>query len=127
MGKLKPGDRVVCKVRSGQVVNAYANDWDEKYTFEIVATDSKGYYVYIPHYISIKGGTKITEYNRKSFGIDKKFLDELVLFISENSIIKIESRMDGLVCDKCKEFYSMANTENLIFICWVCRNYPSYR
>ncbi len=124
MGKLKPGDRVACKIRSGQIINAYANDWDEKLTFEIVALDQRGYYIYIPHYIYVKGGLTVTEYNRKSYGIDKRFLGETILYIAENAIVNVESRADGLTCVNCKEFYPMAECGDFVFICWLCRNYP---
>lgn len=124
MGKLKPGDRVLCKIKSGQVINAYADDWDDKAVFEIVSVDNRGYYIYIPHYMFIKGGLKVNEHNQKTHHIDKRFIGEIILYITENSIVNVESCADGLTCDKCKEFYPMAQTDKKVFICWVCRNYP---
>ena len=124
MGKLKPGDRVVCKIKAGQVINAYANDWDEKLIFEIVAVDNRGCYIYIPHYIFIKGGLTVNKHNQKTHGVDKKFMGEVIVYITENSIVQIEPNIDGLICSKCKEFYPMAQTEKKAFLCWVCRHYP---
>lgn len=124
MGKLKPGDRISCKIRSGHIVNAYDSDWDEKRTFEIVATDNRGYYIFVPHYLYLKGGLKVNEYNAKTHGIDKKFFGEIILYILENSVINVESRADGLTCANCEEFYPMAECEEFVFICWVCKNYP---
>ena len=124
MGKLKPGDRISCKIRSGHVVNAYESDWEEKRTFEIVAADNRGYYIYVPHYVYLKGGLKINEYNSKNYGIDKKFIGEVILYISENSVVDVETKADGLNCVNCKEFYPMAECEDFVFICWLCRNYP---
>ena len=124
MSKLKPGDRVACKVRAGHIVNAYEGDWDEKYTFEVVATDNRGYYLFIPHYIYIKGGLKVNEYNRKTHGIDKRFLGETIVYIAEGSVLSVEQRADGLICEKCKEFSPMAECDEPPFICWICRTYP---
>ncbi len=127
MGKLKPGDRVICKLGSGKVISAYSNEWDEKYTFEIVAFDNKGYYIYVPHYICVKGGLTVNTYNCKSYGIAPKFVGETILYITDNQIISVASKADGLVCDKCREFCAQAETEEDVFVCWSCRTYPPYR
>jgi hypothetical protein len=122
--KLKPGDRVSCKVKSCQVINAYADDWDDKFTFEVVSIDNRGYYIYIPHYIYIKGCLKVNEYNLKTYEINKRFIGENILYILENSIIQIEIKSDGLVCTRCKEFSALAECKDSAFICWACRTYP---
>lgn len=124
MGSLKPGDRVVCKVSSGKVISAYADDWDDTFTFEIVSVDNRGCYIYVPHYIYLKGGLKVSEHNRKAHNIDKKFLGETILYITENSVVRVETSADGLTCANCKEFYAMAECSDFVFICWICRNYP---
>jgi hypothetical protein len=125
MGQLKPGDRVDCRVKASTIVSPY-RDFDEVYTFEIVALDKYGYYVYVPPYITIKGTSRADKYQCKALGIDLRFLDCDILFVQTSMIFKIHSVLDGLACSRCKEFYEMAapNQEDGSFTCWICRTYP---
>jgi hypothetical protein len=125
VSKLKPGDRVDCKVKSATIVSPYTN-YDEIKTFEIVAVDDQGYYLYVPHYYFLKG-TKIADrYRLKKLGINKKFLDENIIHIQENMVAGVQSRLDGMTCQICKDFYPYArgNQEDGTLICFSCRQNP---
>ncbi len=123
MVKLKPGDRVDCRVKSSTIVSPY-KDYDEIRTFEIVATDPLGYFLFVPIYVSIKGSITADARLSHRLGIDKKFVDEQIVYIQENMIFQVRDVMDGVVCCKCGEFYAMAeaNQEDGTMICWACRS-----
>lgn len=125
MTRLKPGDRIDCRVKSATIVSPYYN-YDEVKTFEIVAADSNGYYLYVPHYYHLKGTVKADAYRCKSLGIDKKFLDENIVFINESLIANVQQRLDGLFCKSCREFYQFAepNQSDGSLICFSCRSNP---
>jgi len=125
MTKLKPGDRVDCRVKASTIVSPYKS-YDEIQTFEIVAIDNQGYYLYVPHYYSLKGTTVANSYRCKQLGIDKKFLDENILYIQGNMVAHVHEKMDGLSCCICREFYRYAepNQPNDTLICYSCRQNP---
>lgn len=125
MTKLKPGDRVDCRVRSAIIVSPYKG-YDEERTFEVVATDSYGYYLFVPVYLSLKGSVIADANQCKLLGIDRKFLDEQIIYIQENLICRVHSKLDGMRCVRCTDFYVMAspNQDNDTFMCWSCRNNP---
>ena len=59
MAKIKPGDRIDCRVKEAEIVSPY-QAYDKIITFEIVAVDAHGYYLYVPSYISLKESFKIS-------------------------------------------------------------------
>jgi hypothetical protein len=128
MTRLKPGDRIDVRIKSATIVAPYSN-YDEIKTFEIVSTDEYGYFLYIPHYFYLKETVIAHKSRCQKFGIDKKFIDENIVYIMENMICHVHEHLDGMKCCKCNEFYHYAspNQENETLICWNCRQYPSYR
>lgn len=125
MTKLKPGDRVDCRVKASTIVSPYKN-YDEVKTFEIVATDNHGYYLYVPHYYSLKNTSVANSYQCKALGIDKKFLDENIVYIQGNMIAHVHEKMDGISCKICREFfrYAASNQDDGSLICYSCRQNP---
>lgn len=125
MVSLKAGDRVNCRVKSGSIVSAY-NDYDEIRTFEIVATDGEGYYVFVPWYLPITGGTLLDASRARRLNIASRFIGERICYISAGQIARIAYQMDGRKCDRCGEFYMMAepNQPDGSFLCWACKNNP---
>jgi hypothetical protein len=125
MTKLKPGDRVSCRIKDNSIVSAY-REYDEIHTFEIISVSEYGYYLYIPQYIVIKNTVLIDKYKCRAYNIDTRFLGEQMTHISENLVYKVEQKMDGMCCVICKEFYQMAeaNQEDGTLICWACRQNP---
>ncbi len=125
MAKLKPGDRVDCRIKEATIVSPY-KDYDEIKTFEIVAIDKYGYYIYVPTYYYLKGTVKADKYKCRQFDIDKKFLGTDIFYIQENLICKISAIMDGMCCSNCGEFHAMAspNQDDGTLICYSCRFNP---
>lgn len=125
MARLKPGDRVDCRVKQATIVSPY-KDFDDIITFEIVAVDKYGYYLYVPPYVTLKKTSKADKYQCKHLGIDKRFLDVDIIFIQENLICRISSILDGLSCSNCGEFHQMAspNQPDGTLICYSCRFNP---
>lgn len=123
MVKLKPGDKVECKVKGIVIVSPYRS-YDEIRTFEIVSTDIYGYYLFVPVYILIEGSIRADVYRCKQLYIDLKFLDENIAYIDENMVYQVSARLDGMTCSRCKEFCHMAapNQFDDTMICWSCRN-----
>lgn len=124
MARLKPGDRVDCRVKSGIIVSPY-RDYEETVTLEIIGVDKHGYYLYVPQYYSLKASETLESYDAKKLNIDKKFVGEEIIYIRDNVICKVES-LDGCKCAKCGEFYHMAqpNQDDGTLICWSCRANP---
>ncbi len=127
MPTLKPGDLVSCRVKDGRVVLAYA-DYDSEKTFEILASDSGGYFIYLPEYLNLYGGTTIGPQSIRSLGIGKQFLDGTMLYLTSNMIAKVVSSLDGCHCVECEEFfkYAVPNQEDGTLVCYSCRRYPIY-
>jgi len=126
MARLKIGDRIICRLREKTVVNPYTTDYDEETSFDIIAVDNFGYYLYIPPYTFMKGSVRVDSFLLKQLALDKKFLGDDILYIREGFVYKVKSVIDGCSCDKCKDFFYQAapNQENGRFICWSCRNNP---
>jgi hypothetical protein len=127
MARLKSGDKVDVCIKGIDIINPY-RDFDEIKTFTVAGSDLYGYYLYIPNYIILKGGIKADKYKCKSLNIDLKFLDEIVYYITDNFIYKINAVLDGINCKKCNDFLGMAepNQPDGSFVCWRCRKYPTY-
>lgn len=128
MTKLKPGDRVDCRIKSDTIVSSYG-EYDEIATFEIVAAEDHGYYLFVPFYMYIKGTVVADKYKSKVLNINKKFLDEQIIYIDTNLVYRVSIILDGMVCCKCQEFYSMSasNQEDGTLICYSCRSNPYVR
>ncbi len=128
MAKLKPGDRVDCRVKTSTIVSPY-RDYDEIKTFEIVASDAHGYYLFVPVYMNINGSVTADDRQCRLLNIDKRFLNEQMVYVQENLIANVNCIMDGMTCCKCGEFYAMseANQPNGTMICWACRKNPYYK
>jgi len=128
MAQLKPGDRVDCRVKEATIVSPY-KDFDEVITFEIVAVDKYGCYLFVPVYLNIKNTFILDKYKCKSLSVDSRFLGENAIYIRESMIFQINSILDGFRCIRCLEFFPMAspNQDDGTLICWSCRHYPSYR
>jgi hypothetical protein len=126
MTLLKPGDRVDCLIKSGIIINAYEALYDEIKTFEIIASDHWGYFIYVPHYYFVKDLTKIDIYLLSQHQIDKRFLNENMIYIKENQIHKVVDLMQGSKCCKCKQFYigEVSNKWDGTFICYKCSYNP---
>jgi hypothetical protein len=125
MTKLKPGDRVNCKIKADSIVSPYAGDYDETRTFEIIGKDQYGYYLYVPIYMYLKDAAPIDQDACDFLQINEKYIGEQIVYIAESMICKITSKIDGCSCSRCKEFFHMAepNQPDGSMICWQCRKY----
>lgn len=125
MTKLKLGDRIDCRIKSSVIVSPY-KDYDEIRTFQIIAKDKQGYYLYVPSYYTLKNTLKVDNRQSKQLGIDIKFLDEEFIYIQGNMVLRIHSILDGMNCSNCKDFYQMAepNQEDGTLICYSCKQNP---
>lgn len=126
--RLKPGDRINCKVRESKIVNPYDSDFDDERTFDIISIDDGGYYLFVPVYFNIKDSQKIDHYDARDMGLDAKFIGEEYIYITPNMIFKVHTILDGLFCAKCKNFkeYAIQNQTDGSFVCWYCTKYPPY-
>src|ERR1700690_940899 len=126
MVKLKAGDRVSCKIYQSMIV-----DKDHKYdtirTFEIIATDDCGIFLFVPQYIYLQGSSRIDLSRCQKLGVRPQFHDEMSIYILDNMVASVRQQMDGMLCKKCLQFfdYATANQEDGSLICFSCRKYPS--
>lgn len=125
MAKLKAGDRVDCRIKQGIIVSPY-KDYDEIKTFEVIAKDKHGYYLFVPEYYNLKDTYIADKYLCSQTGMDKRFVGDNIIYIQGNMICKVSSLLDGMHCSNCREFYSMAepNQEDGTLICYSCRVNP---
>lgn len=125
MGQLKPGDRVNCRVNQHIIVGPY-EEYDQIHTFEIVGFDTRGYYLYVPPYIMIKGSSPLDHVLCRKLNIDAKFLGSHAVYIFAGLICQVKHIVDGLACVKCQDFFQMAepNQEDGTLVCWSCRDNP---
>lgn len=123
--KLKVGDTISCRIRESAIVNSYT-DYDEIRTFVIIAEDDDGWFLHVPHYYCLKDCLTVDQYRCRKMKIEKRFLDEEMVYIQESMIASIERRQDGINCCKCNEFYfyAVANQEDGTLICYECRRSP---
>lgn len=125
MPKLKVGDTISCRVKFALIVSPY-KAYDEIKSFVIVATDDHGYYLFVPHYFTLKDSFIIDRYKIKNLGIDHKYLDENAVYIQANLVASVESRNEGVTCKVCKEVfpYAVANQDDGSMMCFSCRQNP---
>jgi hypothetical protein len=125
MPKLKRGDSISCRVSSSEIVGPY-RDYDEILNFVIVATDERGYYLFVPNYMFIKNTMIADKYRCKKLGIENRFLGEEIVYISENLVAAVDRKRDGIRCKVCNEFfpYAESNQGNGSFVCYSCRQNP---
>jgi len=125
MTQLKPGDRINCRIKQGIIVSPY-KDYDEMKTFEIVAVESHGYYLFVPSYYSLKGTRKLEKNQAVLLEIERRFVGEEITYIDGNLVHSINFILDGMKCCQCHEFFIMAepNQEDGTLICYSCRFNP---
>jgi hypothetical protein len=125
MLKLKAGDKVECRIKAGTIRNAY-DEYDDVKTFEIVAVDNEGYYLFVPHYIFLNEGSVASEARCRSLGIDRAFVGESITYVLSAYICKVVSELDGMKCSRCRDFFGMAapNQKDGTFLCRACKENP---
>ena len=125
MAKLKPGDRIDCRIKEAEIVSSY-KDYDQIKTFEIVAFDKGGYYLYVPPYLSLRNTFTIDEAQCKTLSIDLRFLNRKGVYIKGGMVYKVNMVFDGTKCCRCHDFVHMAGPNQLdgTFLCWSCRGDP---
>jgi len=125
MSRLKPGDTISCMLKGSAIVSPYGS-YDETCSFVIVAKDNEGYYLFVPCYQNLKNSVVADQYKCKTLQIDKKYLNENIVYISEKMIASVVKQDEGLNCAVCKEFtrFAEANQKDNTFICYGCRLNP---
>lgn len=125
MAKLKPGDEVLCRTNKSLIVSNECLEYDQERIFEIIATDSRGYFLYVPEYYNLDGASEITAQNIRVLGILSKYVGGKFIYVDASYISKIRKIIDGCLCAVCGEFYQYAesNQEDGTFKCWLCRTY----
>ena len=125
MVKLKPGDRVDCRVKANNIVVSNSG-YDDVRTFEVVNSDDEGCYIFIPCFVYINGGMVLDAAKASRMGIDPRFVGEKISYIAESSICKVSYVLDGMKCQRCQDFFIMAapNTPEGEFWCRYCRENP---
>lgn len=125
--ELNPGDKIYCGVKDTELVSCYA-EVDEYIIFEIIAKDTRGFFLYIPHYLIIKDTQQVDITLAKSYNINTKFLNCQCAYIGHGKVYKIHSISDGAICKKCCEFsrFASTNQQDGSFLCFTCRTYRNY-
>ena len=124
MNRLAPGDTVCCRIDAGFIIYAYTENYEFIETFEIICLVDEGFLVKVPTRTILKNSFTITKAKLKEHKIPKQFIDAEAHFITVEHICSIRTRMNGAVCDKCKEFFEYAaRDESGLFCCFICKNY----
>jgi hypothetical protein len=124
MVSLKPGDRVIIKLKEDKLVNPYEEEYHSTRILEIVALDGSKYCLFVPHYMFIHDTFTVDKYKCREMKLPTKYLGEEFLIISDSQIYKVFSILKGMPCDICKDFYEYAipNQIDGSLICWSCKN-----
>ena len=124
MEKLNPGDVIVCCVKNNTIIDPRILLYDALKTFDIIAYDNWGYYLYVPHDLILNNTTKVDNSVIKRLSLDKKYFNDRIIHIDYNFVFKVKFKLDGCLCSICKKFYHQAvsNQEDGTLICWACRN-----
>jgi hypothetical protein len=119
---LTPGDIVSCRIRSSEIVDCFAK-FDEIMSFVIICKDDDGFYLYIPHHILLKNCSIADAHKCRRLGIEQRYLNEQIAYISENMIAAVASKQDGRACKQCRDFYpyAVANQPDGTLVCFSCR------
>jgi len=127
MAPLKAGDTITCFIKHSKVVCSYT-DSDNQIDLEIVARDSSGYFLYVPHYIYLDGTKEITNIDVRVLKINSKFLGSKMLYIETALVGKVKKTLDGMTCSSCLQYYDYAapNQPDGTLVCFSCRAYPYY-
>ncbi len=123
MTKLGPGDCIIVLLKEKNIVGAYDQEYDEIKSFNIIASDNLGYYLFVPPHVFLKGTIEVDQFLLKKLSLDKRYLGDSIIYIGSGFVYKIKSQVDGSICSHCKDFFhqSAANQEDGSFICWSCR------
>lgn len=119
-----PGDTVSCKFSSTRLTNAISSDFDEILSFDVIAKDDKGYYLYIPHYVLLRETSIISKSIADNLKILSRFIGENFLYVTFHNVVSVRKGIEGATCMKCDEFfpYAESNPDGKT-ICFVCRKY----
>lgn len=119
------GDRVICLILGRDIVSSGIGKFDRKVILEIISLYADGLLVFIPKGIRLDDCIDITKANADKFGVAKRFIGSRCFYITEHKVVSIYSRMDGMCCKRCQDFYPMAspNQEDGTMLCWLCRTY----
>jgi hypothetical protein len=125
VARFNAGDKIVCHIKNNKIVNIYEEVWDINKVFEIIAVYDNGYCIYVPISFYLEEVFELTISNHRKFNANKKFIGSKVVKIDDHRIFAIHSKIDGMCCNRCEEFYQMAepNCEDGTMLCWLCRAY----
>lgn len=128
MSSISQGDTVLCHIKGSTIVSTYDADYDTKYIFDVAALWNEGFLLYMPVDMALDNPIYITNENRAKYNTHKRFINSTVFFVSESKIVRICSKIDGMSCCECEEFYSMSvpNQEDGTLVCFSCRVYPHW-
>jgi hypothetical protein len=121
-----PGDQVVCLIRDKAIVNASDLEYDLKAVFDVLTTYAEGLILYVPRAIQLDDCMFLNVYNCDRFNLDHKFLNSLSYYITEYKVYEVYQQIDGLCCNRCKDFFPMAtgNQKDGTLLCFSCRQNP---
>jgi len=121
-----PGDRIVCMIRDRAIINATEVLYDEIRIFDIIIPYAEGLILYVPDDAKLDDCMELNSFNCIRFNIDFKFMGCRAYYITGYKVFQVYSRIDGMCCARCKDFFSMAepNQENGTMICYSCRANP---
>jgi hypothetical protein len=128
MASYTAGDKVFCRIKDGSIISNDTEEFDEIKTFEVIASDTCGYYLFVPQYVYLQGTNSFSLHRCRKLGIDDRYTNEQIIYISENAIYNT-IRKDGMSCSICNNFVSMAEPnrdDQETFVCWSCRTNPDF-
>lgn len=126
----RTGDVVVCRTYQGCIIPKDSTPWEKERNFKVIGTyhedGTTSWTVYLPPDYQMSNGSRLSRWAREKFEIDAKYANDRVFFISEEHIIKVHKESDQTMCKVCKEWFHMAQPNQLdgTLICWQCRQDP---
>lgn len=124
MTKPSEGDTVCCKLNDGFITYNYQDKYEIIESFDVIAIVPYGYLIKIPNRIFLKNSFEITVPKAKEYDISNKFVGTTAHFVADSHVLSIKFKKDGEFCDRCGDFFHMAQKNpDGSFKCYLCRNY----
>ena len=123
MAYLRPGDTVSCKVKDGVILTSDNLSYDRVVEFEVISVDKEGFLIKVPYHVHIKTSFELTDRRGRENHVPPNFIGADAHFITSEHVHIVSARRDGEKCDRCQDFFPMAERgDNGVFHCYACRS-----
>lgn len=125
-----PGDIVEVATRHGKPVLAKSQNYDDKAQLRVLGSAQGDRIVYVMLVTQadvehVKPNTRVDKRMLHDYGIEKRFLGEDAIVVSDFHMRRIVKQQRGRWCEKCDEYNEEVRTDySEVYFCPTCRDNP---